>query len=339
MTSSLDTIVKSVHRGAGLVRQILTFARKTEPALEPININKALRDLTEMLVETFPRTISIRLETDEKIPVTSMDHTQFNQMILNLCINARDAMMDHGGSEGGTITIKTTSAKGKDVQEIFPEAKPTTYLLISIGDTGVGMDSTTRAKIFDPFFTTKEPGKGTGLGLAVVYGIVNSHGGLIDCTSAPGHGTVFTVYLPVALISPRPTGLTPEEEQAVPGGSETLLIVEDEENLRNVTQMVLEGKGYTVLAAADGVEAIQLYASHYGKIALVITDLGLPRLDGISLFSAIKEMNPKQKIALASGNLPANQKSELLKSGAIDFFQKPFVMVNLLVNIRKILDQ
>ena len=330
--TALEAIGMAVERGAGLVRQILTFARKTEFNPEPLDVNVVIKELAKMLVETFPKTIPLSLQLAEKLPVISMDHSQLHQALLNLCVNARDAMRDHG-----SLTICSGSVTGDEIAARFPNAAGNHYVVISVSDTGVGMDEATKSRVFDPFFTTKEKGKGTGLGLAVVFGVVQAHQGFIDVESEQAKGTTFKVYLPVPAkaITKVPEASPTEEE--IPGGTETLLIVEDEEMLLELVATLLEQKGYRVLGAADGERAVEVYNRHQSEISLVITDLGLPKLDGWEVFKRVKKINPKVNVFLASGYVDRDLKQEILGSGVKGFLQKPYRPEELLKTVRRAL--
>ena len=328
----VSAIKQAVDRGAGLVRQILTFARKTEIAFEPMNVSDLVRELVSMLQQTFPKIITFNIEIDTELPLINADHTQIHQILLNLCVNARDAM-----PKGGVITIKAHKATGDKLLERSPELNKHRYICISVSDTGIGMDETTRNRIFDPFFTTKEKGKGTGLGLSVVYGVVQAHHGFVDVESAVGSGTIFRLYLPVSNEIITAVESVKGEENAH-GGTETILIVEDEDLLLDMVQLLLETHGYTVLTAKDGLEAVKVYSQHAHEIALVISDMGLPVLSGESEFKKIKEINPSVKMILASGYFEPDIKTTLESAGVLGFLQKPYVIEEVLAKIRKALD-
>ena len=277
-----DSIVKAADRGAALVRQILTFARKSEFKLEKVDVNSIIGELAKMLGETFPKTISLSLQLEKALPALSIDRTQLHQALLNLCVNARDAM-----SERGSLTIATRLVSGDVMGSRFAAAYGRKFVEISVSDTGSGMDEATRTRIFEPFFTTKEIGKGTGLGLAVVFGVVQEHQGFVDVESEIDQGSTFHVYLPVpeAAIS----GMDDAHMISIdsPGGSETILIVEDEDLMRGFLVALLEQKGYKVFVATDGEEAVKVHAAHADEIDLVLSDVGLPKLDG---WEASKQM-------------------------------------------------
>jgi two-component system cell cycle sensor histidine kinase/response regulator CckA len=332
VATALEAIGKAVERGAGLVRQILTFARKTEFNLEPLDVNVVINELSKMLAETFPKTIPLSLELAENLPVISMDHSQLHQALLNLCVNARDAMRDHG-----SLTISSGAISGDDIAARFRNAAGNHYVVISVSDTGVGMDEATKSRVFDPFFTTKEKGKGTGLGLAVVFGVIQAHQGFIDVESEPGKGTTFRVYLPIPVKALATAPEVSSVEEEIPGGTETLLVVEDEEMLLELVATLLEQKGYRVLGAADGERAVEVYNRHQNEISLVITDLGLPKLDGWEVFKRVRKINPKVNVFLASGYVDRDLKQEILGSGVKGFLQKPYRPEELLKTVRKAL--
>jgi signal transduction histidine kinase len=223
LSESIAAINLAVQRGAALVRQILTFARKTDVSFEPLNLADLIQELFSMLQQTFPKIITFKKFFPKDIPFILADRTQIHQSLLNLCVNARDAM-PHGGS----VIIKVEKQTGEQLKEQFPTADQDSYVCISVTDTGEGMNEATRSRVFDPFFTTKAKGKGTGLGLSVVYGVVQAHHGFINVESKLGHGTTFRLYFPIPNINEKPV----DSRQVKPfeiGGTETILLVEDEE--------------------------------------------------------------------------------------------------------------
>jgi len=332
MSEGLEAIRKAVQRGAGLVKQLLTFARKTDVVFESMNVNTTVEELAKLLAETFPETITFSLRLDKAIPSVVADHNQIHQALLNLCVNARDAM-----SNGGTLTITTKAVAGAELRKRFPDALEEGYIQISVVDTGLGMNEATRGRIFEPFFTTKEGGNGTGLGLSVAYGIVKNHRGFIDVESEPGSGAAFNVYLPVAQGKPGQTEEVDQDE--APGGEETILVVEDDEVLLSLIGSILKEKGYRVLTARDGSTAVDMYREHCNEVALLFVDIGLPILSGLEAFLKIKEINARAKAIFTSGYLDLSAKSELLKRGARDFIQKPYEPEYVLRRFRQVLDE
>ena len=332
-SKSVEKITATVKRGGDLVRQILMFARKSEAVPTALDMNEMVTEIQTMIQETFPRTINITTNLDAGLPSIKADRTQVHQTLLNLCVNARDAMPD-----GGTLTISTGRAPLPEVQRRIPDAQGSELIRMSVTDTGTGMDEATRARLFEPFFTTKGLGKGTGLGLAVVYGIVKGHGGYIDVQSVPGRGTSFQLYFPVHAQVPVPADQPLVAEKEVAGGNETILLVEDEAMLRELLRASLEAKGYKVLAAADGAVALDLYNEHHSKIALVITDIGLPKLDGARIFREFQKINPAVKVLVSSGYIDPEMRLDFLKAGAVGFLSKPYTSPEIVKKVREVLD-
>jgi len=330
---SVVAVEKAAQRGAGLVRQLLTFARKTDVLLESIRLNEVVTEVAKLLNETFPKTITISLQLENNLPPIHADANQIHQVLVNLCVNARDAM-----PEGGTLSIVTSQVTPDKVRSKFSAASAPEYVEISVTDMGVGMDEQTLNRIFEPFFTTKEVGKGTGLGLAVVFGIVETHKGFISVDSTVGKGTTFHIYFPVQVRVIEENAGMGAELVEIPGGSETILVVEDEQMLRELLYGTLTGKGYTVLLAEDGQEMITQYVLNKENISLVISDMGLPKVGGYEAFKKIRSVDPSAKVILASGYLEPNVKSEILKSGARDFIQKPYSPEEVLKKVREIID-
>jgi PAS domain S-box-containing protein len=330
---SLDAITKAAQRGSTLVRQILTFARKTEILFESVNVNDVIRDLGKLLSETFPKTVVFELTLDDNLPSIVADANQMHQVFLNLCVNARDAMP---GS--GTLSLRTETVLSDSIVNRFPDAPQSEFVHVAVSDTGVGMDEVTKARIFEPFFTTKGQGQGTGLGLAVVYGIVNSHKGYLEVESAQGSGTTFHLYFPVQMRHFEQPLLDDSKLEEAPGGSETILVVEDEKSLLDLVQGLLQSKGYRVIPANDGQEAMDLYTKHCKEIALILTDIGLPRLSGWEVCRRINQIDGNAKIVVASGYLDPQAKSDLGNSAARDFIHKPYLPEEVLTRIRGVLD-
>ncbi|HEX9829521.1 MAG TPA: PAS domain S-box protein, partial [Bacteroidota bacterium] len=334
VAASTKAITQASHRGASLVQQLLTFARKADVLVESVRVNEIVREIEKLLKETFPKIIDVKFQLGEGLPSIAADATQVHQVILNLCVNARDAMLP----AGGTLTITTGLVPGEHVQQKLPAAENKTYLDLSISDTGTGIDEATRSRIFEPFFTTKELGKGTGLGLSTVYGIVQYHGGEIDVETVLGKGTTFHVYFPIHTTVEKRDESIEESTDEAPGGTETILLVEDEDMLRELATIVLQMKGYTVLTARDGDEGLNVFQQHRNTIALVLSDMGLPKLGGYDMFKEMKKLNPGLRAVLASGYIEPGVKSDIFNAGVIDFIQKPFKPAVLLNKIRRALD-
>ncbi len=331
---SLDAMIAAVERGTALVRQLLTFARKTDVIFAPISVNEAVEEVLSLCTGTFPKTIVFSRTLDINIPAIIADRTQIHQALLNLCINARDAM-----PQGGTLRISTCTRSSAEVAKRLPDSHADTYVCVSVADTGTGMDQATLARIFEPFFTTKSEEKGTGLGLAIVYGVVRSHQAQIDVESEVGKGSTFHLFFPVA--APAETAATPPAavQKEASGGNETILLVEDEESLAVLAKLILEDKGYRVLSARDGVEALDVYRRHALEIDLVLTDLGLPKLNGWEAYLKMKGIRADVATIIATGYTDPQSKSEMLQSGVKQIVQKPYVPKTLLQAVRDTLDQ
>jgi two-component system, cell cycle sensor histidine kinase and response regulator CckA len=330
---AIDTIMIAVQRGKKLVQQILTFARKTETEFDPLNVNDVIMEIMTMIMETFPKILTYSHNCEKSIPFINADHSQLHQALLNLCVNARDAM-----PKGGVLTINSRMLSGRDLKNQHPDAPDGSYVCIEVCDTGDGMSPETRNRIFEPFFTTKGVGKGTGLGLAVVYGVVQTHKGYIDVDSKLGKGTTFRLFLPAMQTAAPVSEKVEETLEQIKGGTETLLVVEDEEMLIMSLEMVLIEKGYTVLLAGDGLKALQLYQENKKDIRLVITDYGLPNLTGIEVCQRIKQINPNEHLIVATGYLDPDMKTELQKTGVEKILYKPYDIKEVLKSVREVLD-
>ena len=335
LQKNLLAIENTVERGSVLVKQLLTFAQKASKKVEPINVNRIMNDVIKMIRETFPRTITGAAEFSDDDPHLLGDVTQMYQALLNLCINAKDAMVNNG-----VITMRSQQCRYQELQQRFPNAYEHNYVCISVSDTGSGISEETKKKIFDPFFTTKEKGKGTGLGLAVVYGIVNNFGGFVDVQSEIGKGTTFYLYFPYYELIQKPQEIItlPKVRPVHKNGKETIFFVEDEELMRDVVIKYLTESGYNVLTASDGIEGVQYYSEHFKEIALVVSDMGLPRMEGGRMFEKMKQINPDIKFIFASGYLEPKLKSDLIEKGAKDFIDKPYQLENINEKIRAVLD-
>ena len=321
VTENVNIIEETVERGAYGVRQLLTLARKTESCLALSNPNDLVSELSKLLKQTFPKTIDVTLELDAKLPSIWVDPNQINQALLNLSVNARDAL-----AGGGRLTLKTLLVEGGNVQD--PAAKAGPYACIEVKDTGSGMDAAVRNRIFEPFFTTKGVGKGTGLGLAIVYGIVRNHNGFIDVDSEVGRGTSFRLYFPMARSEEKPAvDETPKREVSPPrrpNDGATVLVVEDEEKMVYLLRKALLRNEYNVLVASDGEQAIDLYHRRKQDIAVVLLDIGLPKIAGLDVILRMKEENPNVKVIVASGYIDPDFKSRMQRAGVQGFIEKPY---------------
>ncbi len=327
------TIMRAAERGAALVRQMLTFARKSEPTFVPVSVNRIVDDLVKLLNETFPKSVRILCNLTEDLPKVNGDMTQIHQVLLNLCVNARDAM-----TQPGDLIISTEAVDVQTVHRLFPTASAPGYVLVGVSDNGSGMSREVLEHIFEPFYTTKGPGKGTGLGLSVVFGIMEDHHGFINVASEPGKGTDFSLYFP---FYPEKVESLDEDEVMdfdAPGGDETILVVEDEEMLIELATTILTEKGYNVIGASDGKAAVDIYRRQAHEIDLVISDLGLPKLSGAEVLTWLKEINPKVKFILATGYINPEERAAIIENGAKEVVLKPYRPSELLKKVRRVLD-
>jgi len=336
LAESLEAISEAVQRGAGIVRQLLTLARKTGARLEPTDANGLMVELTNLLKEIFPKTIDLSLELSE-VPLVMADANQMNQVILNLCVNARDAM-----PQGGNLLLKSDVVSGTELRQRFNEAKEDRYLRIRVSDSGMGMDAETRSRIFEPFFTTKEHGHGTGLGLSVVYGIINNHGGFVDLKSEIDQGTTFDIYLPLPKEELELVEIKrqlDEDRKVRPGAGATLLFVDDETIQLHLMEKVLEREGYRVLTASDGAEAVEMHLRHQDEIAIVILDLQLPKINGWEAFQLMRKIQPRLKALFATGFAPPEIEAKLTQGEIGGIIIKPYELDKVLEKISEILQE
>lgn len=337
MRRQIEEIRAAAERAATLTRQLLIFSRKQELTVEVLDINAGITNIETLLRRLIGEDIELVTHLKTEDGCIQADASQLEQVLMNLVVNARDAM-----PHGGTLTIETANVDlASDYPGLLPDNKPGgPYVMLSVSDTGVGMSKEVQSHLFEPFFTTKEKGKGTGLGLSTVYGIVKQNGGLISVCSEPGKGSTFKVYFP------RIKEKAPAEEKKVPlqpaakrpAAPETVLLVEDEEILSELAQDILQMKGYRVLAAHDGEEAIRLCQEHKGPIHLLLTDLILPKMSGRDLQERIASMQPETKVLYMSGYTEA----ALTQQGVLDpgtaFISKPFTPSSLLHKVREVLE-
>jgi two-component system, cell cycle sensor histidine kinase and response regulator CckA len=333
-SESVSAIVKAAKRGASLVKQLMLFARKTEPLLESVRVNDIATEIIKLLQETFPKTIKISMFLQKDLPIITADNSQIHQVLLNLLVNARDAM-----PKGGALSISTEAIEGDAVSVRFNKATARRYVKLEVADTGIGMDELTRQKVFEPFFTTKGPGKGTGLGLAVVFGIVSHHNGFIEVQSESGKGTSFFLYFPIPeRAAEEGQAVKKNVDEKIAGGTETILLIEDEEVLRKLAQSILVSKGYTVLSAEDGKQGVEMYQIHQKQISVVLSDIDLPVFDGHDVLRKIRKINPAAKIIFASGFFDPETRSEMYKAGLKCFIQKPYMESEVLQKVRETID-
>jgi nitrogen-specific signal transduction histidine kinase/CheY-like chemotaxis protein len=332
LKQKVRSINKVASNGADLVRRLLTFSRKTETRPKPLDLNYEINQIQKLLDRTIPKMIEIEQNLSDNLNPINADASQIEQIIMNLTVNARDAMPD-----GGKLIIETDNVTlDATYCATHIEAKPGLYVLLTVSDTGHGINKKTLEHIFEPFFTTKGPGQGTGLGLAMVYGIVKQHGGYTTCYSEPGVGTTFKIYFPAMIlqvISEKPTEIQPPK-----GGIETILLVDDEETIRDVGRDLLESAGYQVITARTGQEALEIYRAKSDSIALVILDLIMPEMGGKECLEELLKIDPVVKTLICSGLSQNGAAKAALKTGAKGFIGKPYNSTEMLSGIRKILD-
>ncbi len=333
MLELLDSMEASAQRGATIVRQLLAFGRGADASRSPVSIQPLIKEMNRMMGETFPRNISRRLELWPEPLIVEGDSTQMYQLLMNLCVNARDAMPD-----GGDLVITLDRVEVTDAQcSAYSWTHPGPHARLTVTDHGCGIPSDLQGKIFDPFFTTKPAGHGTGLGLSTAMGITRSHRGFIELTSVVGKGTTFRVYLPLAdagVEVPAVDGVT----SAPPGAGESILLTDDEEGIRKVLGEVLRRSGYEVLVASNGAEALKVLNQRAGKIRVLITDMVMPVMDGWSLIQQVRTAWPSIKIVAISGNLPDAQWSDQLRAAVDAVMLKPCGKKSLLQTVRDVLD-
>lgn len=324
----LESMHNSVQRGAEMVKQVLAFARGMEGKRLTVQVKHIVQEIVTFVSETFPKSIEIRRDIQKDVPPVLGDPTQIHQVILNLAVNARDAM-----PEGGTLTIRLEKTEvDEHYRTMNPGVSPGTYVVLSVKDTGVGIAPNVLEHIFEPFFTTKPQGQGTGLGLSTAMGIVRSHGGYIDVDSQQGMGSEFRVYLPASSGSEE-TG-SKEDGHPEGGEGETILLVEDEVSILDASKMILEAGGYEVLTAKDGTEALAAYARHKDRIRLIVTDMSMPLMNGEATIRAVRYLNPDLPVIVSSG-LPFDRDG--LGSTVKAILQKPYTGKQLLAMVRTVL--
>ncbi len=331
----LETIETSARRGADIVRQVLSFARGLEGQRIEVQPKHLLKDLLNIIKDTFPKDIRLQFSVPNDTWTILGDPTQVHQILLNLCVNARDAMPN-----GGALIIGVENCVlDEQYAAMNIQAKPGRYVIISVTDSGTGMPPELVDKIFEPFFTTKAPNKGTGLGLSTVMAIVKSHDGIVNVYSEPGKGTTFKVYLPALETSCDARKEQSEAANLPRGNGETILVVDDEASILTITSQTLQAFGYRVLIAANGAAAVATYAKHQGEIAVVLTDMMMPIMDGPAAIHALLQINPHVKIIAASGLNTNGHEAKVASVGIKHFLTKPYTAGTLLKSIRAILDE
>jgi two-component system cell cycle sensor histidine kinase/response regulator CckA len=319
------------ERAMGLTRQLLLFSRRQPMEFLPIDLNQTIENLFGMLRRIIGEDIKLHHELASESLFVSADQTSIEQMIMNLVVNARDAML-----EGGTITIKTKACLlDRHSVKTMPDARTGRFIRFSVADTGMGMDSETQKRMFEPFFSTKDFGKGSGLGLAVVLGIVQQHKGWIRVLSQVGQGSLFEVYLPIASERPAPAAERDATPESFFGKGERILVIEDEGGVRYFAQKALSRNGYTVFTASNEKEAIEAFKGEKGDFQLVFSDVVLPGMNGIQLIEKLLSLNPKVKVLLTSGYTDQKSQWRIIKRKGYPFLQKPYSLYTLLKTIRE----
>ncbi|MDB6116620.1 MAG: Histidine kinase, partial [Verrucomicrobiaceae bacterium] len=332
--SLIGTLDASAQRGREIVRQILTFASGVEGDHTVLSVENLISEQESICRNTFYKMIDIRTEVPAHLWPVQGDNTQLHQVLMNLCVNARDAMLLGGtlSISAANLVLDTASLPGSSHLDLAPGP----YVLITVADTGTGIPAYIMERIFDPFFTTKGPGKGTGLGLSTVIGIVQQHGGFVDAVSEPGMGSQFKVYLP-AMPASTPTPLPRPATRPPSGNHERILVIDDEQSIRDIIKSTLEIQGYDVVVADGGKEGLALFSSRPEDFALVITDMSMPVMDGPATIVALQKIKPAMRIILMSGVL---EKARLAGTGpSVSFLQKPFTGDKLLTRLHEVLQE
>jgi len=328
----LEILRSNAERGGSMIRQVLSFARGVEGERVSVQPKHLIKEITKIMQETLPKSIEIAYHIPNDLWMISADATQVHQVLMNLCVNARDAL-----PHGGTITIKAENVYvDENYARMHLEAKPGRFVVITVADTGTGMPPDVLSRIFEPFFTTKDMTKGTGLGLSTALTIVKSHGGFINVYSETSKGTQFAIYFPSQETEEFSALGIPDTDLPV-GHGELILIIDDEESIRHITASTLETFGYKVLTAADGTEAIPLYAQRGDEIAVVLTDMLMPFMDGPATIRALFKMNPKVRIIAASGLTAGHKPGEASLEGVKIFLTKPYTAERLLKALAEVL--
>jgi two-component system, cell cycle sensor histidine kinase and response regulator CckA len=331
-TKWLEVLRANAERGGNMVRQVLSFARGVEGERVALQPKHLIKEIVKILRETLPKSIEINFHIPNDLWVISADATQIHQVLMNLCVNARDAM-----PEGGSLSIKAENiVVDENYARMHLEAKAGRFVVINVADTGPGMTAEVQSRIFEPFFTTKEMTKGTGLGLSTALTIVKSHGGFINVYSELHKGSHFALYLP-AFDSPGMVELAALQTDLPLGSGELILVVDDEESIREITRGTLETFGYTVVVASDGTEALAIYADRKNDIAVVLTDMVMPFMDGPATIRALQRMNPQVRIIAASGLGTGQRAGEGPLEGVAVFLNKPYTAERLLKALAQVL--
>lgn len=332
--SSLKAVEKAAQRAGELTQQLLIFGRKVEGELRPMDLNSEVVQVSGILERTIPKMIKIEHRLSQDLKQINADPVHLEQILMNIAVNARDAMPD-----GGSLRFLTDNISlDRNACKRHRVSSPGDYVLLSISDTGHGMDDEILERIFEPFFTTKETGKGTGLGLAMVYGSVQNFGGEINCTSQPGKGTTFDIYLPA--LETRPQGnIDAAEDGHIVGGGETIMLVDDEEVIRDVGKTILTRYGYRVVTAESGEQALDRYIKGEERCDLVLLDLNMPGMGGDRCLTEILRADPHAKVVIATGYASRDHEKEAIEKGAAGFVGKPYNITEMMEKVREVLDR
>ena len=329
----LEATESSAHRGAALTKQLLSFVRREAPRLTVVNANACIEETLKMLERSFDKSIILHRHLAADLKPIEIDPSQLEQVILNMAVNARDAMEESGFF---TITTRNTCLDGGDPFRPSVDLPDGEYVVLGFRDTGHGMTEETMKRVFEPFFTTKRPGKGTGLGLSLIRSIVRNCGGEIRVESKLKMGTTFEVYLPVTA---KPVPVVRETKTGeIRGGRECVLLAEDEDVIREMAQLGLEAKGYRVIATADGAAALARYREQWENIDVAVVDMAMPRISGTELFGKMKEVNPGVRVIVSSGYSQDQEGQRMLQHGCLGFLQKPYSVEQLCQHVRSVLD-
>jgi CheY-like chemotaxis protein len=328
----ITALERSAERGTGLVRQILSFAQGVGGPHQLVDVKHLLRDAVSVIRETFPKNIELRDNTAGAVWPVMANSTQIHQVLLNLCVNARDAM-----PTGGKLTLRAENCTLSDAEARAIEgARPGNWTVLHVGDTGTGIPPHVLSRIWEPFFTTKEAGKGTGLGLPTVRGIVENHQGFLTLSTQPG-GTIFRAYFPADDVASGAGESGPTLEARALGNGELVLVVDDENLIRDMATTILSRNGYRAISAKDGAQALAMFAMHGEEISLVLTDLSMPNLDGASLVKVVHELNPAVKVLVMSGQNSSSRAAQMRSFSGGAFIAKPFKPQALLGSVNALL--
>jgi PAS domain S-box-containing protein len=331
-------IANAAERGSGIAKQLLMFARTEKGLQRPLSVSTTLKDVCKLLEHTIPKSITIQENVRTENDVVMADEDQLHQIIINLAVNAKDAI-EMQRENGGALTFTVSNIQGTHLKKRFPNATNDLYVQLDVNDNGCGMGEEIMQRVFEPFFSTKERGKGTGLGLSIVHGIVKNHHGLIDVESTPAVGTTFRLYFPASHVVHTSGKAVLESQRNITlhhNNSKKILVVDDEKELTAMLKDILETEGYKVLTAYDGTDAISVYAENTDSIEIIISDLGMPNLDGRQLLRHLRENKSKAKFILMTGYLDHGTKKELVADGATEVLQKPFTFETVLDLVHRV---